>query len=70
MKFETQVLFGIGFFVTELRSLVAEYLTVQNNEIIDTGIEIEELNQSLMSISINETLPLTTEDLERIAEIE
>ena len=70
MKFETQVLFGIGFFVTELRSLVAEYLTVQNNEIIHTGIGIEELNQSLMSISINETLPLTTEDLERIAEIE
>ena len=70
LKFGMQVLFGIGFFVTELRSLVTEYLTMQNNENIYNGIQIDGVNEPLMSTSMNETLPLTMEDLERIAEIE
>ena len=70
MKFQIQALFGIGFFVTELRNLVTEHLTMQNSVIIDRLTQSDDINQPFLSISMNETLPLTIEDLERIAEME
>ena len=70
MKFKIQALFGIGFFVTELRNLVTEHLTMQNSAIIGRWTQSDDVNQPFLSISMNETLPLTIEDLERIAEME
>lgn len=61
-KFQMQVCCSIGFCVEDLKVLVTEYIEFQN--------DAEQLNKSMHSPSLNVTVLLTTEDLERIEEIE
>ena len=62
--FHLQMYCGIGLCVGELKTLVTEYLEMQMTD------EVDQLNKSMHSISLNETVLLTAEELEMIDRLE
>ena len=62
--FNSQVSCGIGLCIGQVKALITEYLELQMTDAIN------QLNQSVHSMSLNETILLTAEDLEIIDRLE